>query len=465
MADFVPEFDDYSEEPPTTSVALGPPHNRQAEEAVLGAVLLDADVYYDLTQAVGEEDFYIRRNGMVWAAYQRLGEEKAPIDLLTVSDTLAKTRQLEEVGGISYLTNLINQTPTTLNAKHYAKIVHDNAIRRRMITTANQLAKLAVDEEQTIDTVLNEAEKSIFSLSEKRIQRDLTPLNQVLSKVYDQVEALANRDSQITGVPTGLNKLDQWLGGLQKSDLLIVAGRPGMGKTGFMLTIAKNAAMIHHKTVAYFSLEMANEQLAQRLLAQETNIDMKYIRTGQLTEDDWSRFSFAINNLTDTRLFLDDTPGITPLQLRTKCRRLHAEFNLDLVVIDYLQLMQSERRTENRVQEVSNISRNLKMLARELNVPVLAAAQLSRAVEQRTDKRPVLSDLRESGSLEQDADIVLFIHRQYADDPKDERNKIAEIVVAKHRNGPTHAGISLAFKQESASFDNMSDTAQDQEIR
>ncbi|NSW51991.1 MAG: replicative DNA helicase [Anaerolineae bacterium] len=455
MSDYIPDFDDYGDTQTTSSPVQGPPHNRSAEEAVLGSVLLDPEVYYDLTQILGADDFYIRRNGTIWLAFQALAEEKAPIDLLTVSDTLAKTRQLEDIGGVGYLSSLINQTPTTLNARHYGRIVHDNAIRRRMILAANQLAKLAVDEEQTIDTVLNEAEKSIFSLSEKRIQRDLTPLNMILSKVYDQVEALANRDTEITGVPTGLNYLDRWLGGLQKSDLLIVAGRPGMGKTGFMLTAAKNAAIIHKKTVAYFSLEMSNEQLAQRMLAQETNIDMKMIRTGRLKEDDWDRFVFAINNMTDARLFLDDTPGITPLQLRTKCRRLHMEFNLDLIVIDYLQLMQSERRNENRVQEVSHISRNLKMLARELNVPVLAAAQLSRAVEQRTDKRPVLSDLRESGSLEQDADIVLFIHRPSADDPSDERFKMAEIIVAKHRNGPTHAGIELLFKPESASFDNL----------
>jgi len=277
----------------------------------------------------------------------------------------------------------------------------------------------------------------------------------VLSNVYDQVEALANRDTEITGVPTGLTYLDRWLGGLQKSDLLIVAGRPGMGKTGFLVTVAKNAAIIHKKTVAYFSLEMANEQLVQRMLAQETNIDMKNIRTGRLNGDDWDRFVFAINNLTHSRLFLDDTPGISPLQLRTKCRRLHMEYNLDLIVVDYLQLMTGDRRNENRVQEVSNISRNLKLLARELNVPVLAAAQLSRAVEQRADKRPVLSDLRESGSLEQDADIVMFIHRPSADDSSDERFTKAEILISKHRNGPTHSGIELLFRPESASFDNL----------
>ena len=457
MTDFVPEFLEppAEQEPSQSSYLQGPPHNRQAEEAVLGSVLLDPEVYYDLIQTLSEDDFYIRRNGMIWECFQTLAEEKNPIDILTVNDELNKINKLDDVGGVTYLSGLVNQTPTTLNANYYGRIVHNNAIRRRMIRAANQMAKLAVDENQSVDTVLNEAEKAIFSLSEKRIQRDLIPLDKVLSNVYDQVEALANRDTEITGVPTGLTYLDRWLGGLQKSDLLIVAGRPGMGKTGFLVTVAKNAAIIHKKTVAYFSLEMANEQLVQRMLAQETNIDMKNIRTGRLNGDDWDRFVFAINNLTHSRLFLDDTPGISPLQLRTKCRRLHMEYNLDLIVVDYLQLMTGDRRNENRVQEVSNISRNFKLLARELNVPVLAAAQLSRAVEQRADKRPVLSDLRESGSLEQDADIVMFIHRPSADDSSDERFTKAEILISKHRNGPTHSGIELLFRPESASFDNL----------
>ena len=280
-----------------------------------------------------------------------------------------------------------------------------------MLAAANEIAKLAYDQTQTVDTVMDEAEKSIFSISERRVRHDLQPIQQVLSECYDRVDQLSQRGDEIMGVPTGLIDLDKLLGGLQKSDLLIIAGRPGMGKTGFLLSVAKNAAQTHKKHVAIFSLEMSNEQLVQRLIAQETGIDTQRLRTGKLTDDEWPLFTHAIEVLRDTHIFLDDTPAITPLQLRTKCRRLHLEYELDLVIVDYLQLMRGDTRNDNRVQEVSYISRNLKVLARELNVPVLAAAQLSRAVEQRTDKKPVLSDLRESGSIEQDADIVMFIHR------------------------------------------------------
>lgn len=457
MTDFSPDFPDQFEtsaiEPGGAAPVVGPPHSRNAEEAVLAAVLVNPDAYYDLVQILQTEDFFIRRNGMIWDGFVQLTEQKTPIDLLTVSDHLERNKILEEVGGLSYLSELVNNLTTSLNATHYANIVKNNAIRRRMITSANLLATLAFDEEKPIDAILDEAEKSVFNLSENRINRDLTPLNRVLGNVYDQVEILANRDTDITGVPTGMNLVDKFMGGLQKSDLLIIAGRPGMGKTGFMLTVAKNSAVIHKKTVAYFSLEMANEQLAQRMLAQATGIDMRKIRLGALGDDDWSKFIYAINDMTNARLFLDDTPAITPMQLLAKCRRLDTEYDLDLVIIDYLQLMGTGRRNENRVQEVSYISRTLKMLARELNVPVLAAAQLSRAVEQRADKRPMLSDLRESGSLEQDADIVMFIHRQGMDDDSDARKDFAELIIAKHRNGPTHSGIKMLFKPHSASFE------------
>jgi replicative DNA helicase len=268
------------------------------------------------------------------------------------------------------------------------------------------------------------------------------------------VDRLSQRGDEIMGVPTGLIDLDRLLGGMQKSDLIIIAGRPGMGKTGFMLSVAKNAAQKHKKHVAIFSLEMANEQLVQRLIAQETGIDTQRLRTGKLNDDEWPLFTHAIEVLSDTHIFLDDTPAISPLQLRTKCRRLHLEYGLDLVVVDYLQLMTSDARNDNRVQEVSYISRNLKVLARELNVPVLSAAQLSRAVEQRTDKKPVLSDLRESGSIEQDADIVMFIHRPDALEKDSPRANIAEIIVAKHRNGPTHSGIEMVFLNNLARFEN-----------
>jgi replicative DNA helicase len=430
------------------------PHNREAEEAVLGAIFINPEAYYEVAQFLSPTDFYIIRNQWVWEAFNALHDSRKPIDVVTVSEVLDQQNRLGEVGGKAYLMSLVNQTPTSLHAEAYARIVEDNAIRRNMLLAANDMAKLAYDNKFTVDTILDEAEKSVFGLSEKRIQHDLKPIQSVLSEVYDRVDHLSQQSDEIMGVPTGLIDLDKLLGGMQKSDLIIIAGRPGMGKTGFMLSAAKNAAQKFKKHVAVFSLEMSNEQLVQRIIAQETGIDTQRLRTGKLKDDEWPIFTHAIEVLSDTQIFLDDTPAITPMQLRTKCRRLHMEYELDLVVIDYLQLMSGDRHTDNRVQEVSYISRNLKVLARELNVPVLVGAQLSRAVEQRADKRPVLSDLRESGSLEQDADIVMFIHRPDAMEKDSERQNIAEMIVAKHRNGPTHSGIEMIFRNNLAKFDN-----------
>jgi replicative DNA helicase len=442
-----------ADEAPSSSIQ-SLPHSRQAEEAVLGSILIDAEAYFNVAQFLKPDDFYIVRNRWVWEAFTRLHERRAPLDYLTVCEELGQQDQLSEVGGPAYIMSLINQTPSSLNAEAYGRLVEEHSVRRRMLQAANDLARLAYDQKQSIDTVMDEAEKSIFSISERRVHHDLQPIQTVLSEVYDRVDQLSKRDEEIFGVPTGLVDLDRLLGGLQKSDLLIIAGRPGMGKTGFMLSIMKNAAMRHKKHIAMFSLEMSNEQLVQRLIAQETGIDTQRLRTGKLSEEEIPLFTHAIEVLSDTHIYLDDTPAITPMQLRTKCRRLHLEYELDLIIIDYLQLMASDARTDNRVQEVSYISRNLKVLARELNVPVLTAAQLSRAVEQRADKRPVLSDLRESGSLEQDADIVMFIHRPDAMEKDSPKANLAEIIVAKHRNGPTHPGIELVFLNNLARFEN-----------
>ncbi len=447
MSDFIPEET-------STSEVQAPPHNRQAEEAVLGAVLIDSEAYFTVSQFLKAEDFYIVRNRWIWEAFTRLHEKRSPIDYLTVTQELETQGQMDEVGGQAYLLTLINQTPSSLNVEAYAHVVEEHSLRRKMLTAANELAQLAFDQKQSIDTVIDEAEKKIFSISEKRVRHDLQPISQVLSEVYDRIDQLSQRTDEIMGVPTGLIDLDKLLGGLQKSDLLIIAGRPGSGKTGFMLSVMKNAAQRYKKHVAMFSLEMSNEQLVQRLIAQETGIDTQRLRTGKLTEEEWPLFTHAIEVLADTHIFLDDTPAITPMQLRTKCRRLHMEYELDLIIVDYLQLMSGDTRNDNRVQEVSYISRNLKVLARELNVPVLAAAQLSRAVEQRADKKPVLSDLRESGSLEQDSDVVMFIHRPDALEKDNPRSNLAEIIVAKHRNGPTHGGIELVFLNNLARFDN-----------
>lgn len=440
------------EAPPTTTPQITP-HSREAEEAVLGAVMINPEAYYDVAQFLQADDFYIHRHRWIWETFARLHEQRIPIDFLTVSEELDQQGQLAEAGGPAYLTSLINNVPTSLHAEAYGHIVEETAVRRRMLSAANEIAKLAYQQDVSVEEVMNDAEKAVFGVSERRTTRDLQPIKQVLSEYIDRIDQLARRDGEMYGVPTGFIDLDRLLGGLQPSDLLIVAGRPGMGKTAFMLSAAKNAAQIYKKHVAVFSLEMSSEQLIQRMIAQETGIDSQRLRTGKLTEAEWPLFTHAIEVLGDTVIFLDDTPALTPLQLRTKCRRLHLEFKLDLILVDYLQLMSSGRRSENRVQEVSYISRNLKVLARELNVPVLAAAQLSRAVEQRTDKEPQLSDLRESGSLEQDSDIVMFIHRPEVYEKDTLKQNLAQIKIAKHRNGPI-GSIELVFRSQIAKFEN-----------
>src|SRR6266508_459788 len=447
MTDFLPSEEITSPAPQIV------PQSREAEEAVIGAVLINPESYYDVAQFLQADDFYIHRHRWIWETFTRLHERRVPIDLLTLSEELDKVGQLAEIGGPAYLTALVNQVPSSLNAESYGRIVEGHAIRRKMINAANQIAALAYNEKNVVDTVMDEAEKAVFNVSERRLRHDLQPISSVLSDYYDRIDDLAKRPDDIHGVPTGFIDLDKMLTGLQPSDLLIIAGRPGQGKTGFLLSIAKNAALTHKKKVAIFSLEMSNEQVVQRLIAQETGIDSQRLRSGKLTEEEWPLFTHAIEVFSDTKMFLDDTPAITPLQLRTKCRRLHMEYGLDLILVDYLQLMGGETRNDNRVQEVSYISRNLKVLARELNVPVLAAAQLSRAVEQRADKHPVLSDLRESGSLEQDSDVVMFIYRpdQYEKDTV--KQNVAEIIVAKHRNGPV-GSVELIFRNTLAKFEN-----------
>ena len=434
-------------QPSTTTI----PHNREAEEAVVGAVLINPEAYLDLAQFLQPDDFYIVRHRWIWEAFARLHEKRVPLDFLTISEELESAGQLAEIGGPAYLTALLNQVPTSLHAEAYGHMVEAAAIRRRLLTSANQIATLAYNEQESIENVIEGAEKSIFNVSERRLKKDMLPISTVLSSYYDRIRELSKRPEDIFGVPTGFIDLDRMLTGLQPSDLVIIAGRPGQGKSGFLLSAAKNAALMHKKNVAIFSLEMSNEQVVQRLLAQETGIDSQRLRNGKLKDDEWSLLNHAVEVLGDTHIYLDDTPAITPLSLRTRCRRLHMEFGLDLIILDYIQLMGGDMRNENRVQEVSYISRNLKALARELNVPVLAAAQLSRAVEQRTDKRPVLSDLRESGSIEQDADIVMFIYRpdQYEKDTA--KNNVAEIIVAKHRNGPT-GSVELIFLSHLAKF-------------
>jgi len=422
----------------TLSDALTLPSNRDAEEALIGAVLINQDVYLDVAQFLSADDFFLNRNQWIWETFKQIKETRDPIDLVTVTETLANRGQLDEVGGQAYLISLINRAPNAYHAESYGRIIEQNAIRRRMLDAANEIARLAYHQDQSIETVIDDAEKAVFNVSERRIKRDLKPIKEVATEYYERIEEIEGRAGDIFGVPTGLIDIDNLLGGLQNSDLLIVAGRPGMGKTGFLLGTLRNAALVHKKHVAMFL---------------DTRIDTQRLRSGKLNGNEWDIFFQALDSYANTMIFLDDTPAITPLSLRTKCRRLDLEFGLDLVIVDYLQLMTGDSRTDNRVQEVSNISRNLKVLAKELNVPVLTAAQLSRAVELRQDKKPQLSDLRESGSLEQDADIVMFIDRDPLSDDPDKRNK-AQMIIAKHRNGPTHGGIDLVFIDELAKFEN-----------
>ncbi len=429
------------------------PHSREAEEAVLGSVLVNTEVYYDVAHFLSADDFFLHRNGWIWEAFVSLQEQRLPIDLLTVAEELERQGRLDQAGGHAYLTSLINNVPSSIHGEAYAHMVEESATRRRLLDAANRIAKLAYQTDSLLEDVVDESEKAVFGVSERRLPHQLQPIKQVLSEYYDRIDYLARHQDETIGVPTGFIDLDRLLGGMQPSDLLIIAGRPGQGKSGFCISVAKNASQLHKKHVALFSLEMSNEQLVQRLVAQETRINSQRLRLGEIHDDEWPLFTQAVSALGEAHIFLDDTPSISPLQLRTKCRRLHMELGLDLIIVDYLQLMTGDTRIDNRVQEVSYISRNLKALARELNVPVLAAAQLSRAVEQRADKRPVLSDLRESGSLEQDADIVMFIYRpdQYETDTL--KQNVAEIMVAKHRNGPV-GSVELVFRKSLAKFEN-----------
>jgi replicative DNA helicase len=446
-----------TDSPSAVSADYGPsrsaPHAVEAEEAVLGCVLINPESYFEVSHFLRPDDFYLHKHRWIWNAFISLHEQRLPIDALTVSEELERHNQLSEVGGPGFLARLINAVPTSLHAEAYGRLVERESMRRRLLEAATRVAQLAYAEDRDIAEVVNDAEAAIFSVSERRLTKDLAPIKEAISQYYDRIKYLFEHRDEILGVPTGFIDLDKLLGGLQQSDLIIVAGRPGSGKTGLMLNVAKNAALVYKKHVAVFSLEMSNDQLVQRLIAQETGIDSQRLRLGDIRDDEWPLFVQASSVLSDAQVFLDDTPALTPNQLRAKCRRLDQEFGLDLVIVDYLQLMQGEGRNENRVQEVSAISRGLKQLARELNVPVLAGAQLSRAVEQRQDKRPVLSDLRESGSLEQDSDIVMFIHRPDMYEKEGSRTNIAEIIVAKHRNGPT-ADVQLVFRGALTKFEN-----------
>ncbi len=428
------------------------PHSIEAEEAVLGSILLNPDSLFEVIPFLRAEDFYIVRHSWIWEAVLTLHERRDPIDHLTVVSELEQRGQLAETGGAAFILGLVNKTPSALNTEGYGRIVERMAVRRRLIEAAQQVARVAHSEETDIDEVVGQAERAIFDVTERRLTRDLVPIEEVVSAYYDEISLKARQQEDLMGVPTGFIDLDKLLVGMQKSDLIIIAARPGMGKSSWLNSVVLNAARSHQR-VALFSLEMSNAQLVQRMISMETNIPSHKLREGKLDERDWSRFTAATTRLSELPIHLDDTPALSTQELRSKARRLYLEYGLDLVMIDYLQLMTTPYKSENRVQEISYISRSLKQLARELNIPVVAAAQLSRAVEQRNDKRPILSDLRESGSIEQDADIVMFIYRDaYYNTDSPEGNR-TEINVTKHRNGPTGT-VHLVFIPELTQFQN-----------
>lgn len=431
------------------------PHSVEAEEAVLGSILINPEALYEVAAFLQPDDFFIVKNSWVWEAILRIQERNDEIDYLTVIEELRQQGRLTELGGPAYITYLINHTPTSIYAEAYGRIVERASLRRKMLAAASEIAQLAHEEDADINEVIDRAEQSLFEVTERRLNKELVPIRLAISDYFDRIEYLYQQPDVPRGVPTGFTDLDRLLGGLQKSDLCIVAGRPGMGKTSWLLSVALNAARAIKGRIAIFSMEMSNEQIVQRLVSSETGIGTHVLRQGQLDDRGWNLFVEATGNLSGLRIYLDDTPALSPIQMRTKCRRLYNEYGMDLIMVDYLQLMSSGTgRQENRVQEISFISRHLKQIARELNVPVLAAAQLSRAVEQRQDKRPQLSDLRESGSIEQDADVVMFIYRDEVYNENTDKLNQADIIVAKHRNGPTGT-VALYFRKELTQFANM----------
>ncbi len=430
------------------------PHSIDAEEAVLGSILINPDALFDVAAFLEKDDFFILRHGMVWEAIRAVHERGESIDNLTVTEELRLRKQLDQVGGPAFITYLMNNTPTHIHAETYGHMVERAATRRRLLKAAQEVAKAAIQEDADIDEVVNRSEAALFGVTERRLKREIVPMSYAVRQYFERLEHLyAHRDEPL-GLPSGFTDLDRLLGGMQKSDLIIVAARPGVGKTSFLLSVAMNAARSVKARVAIFSMEMSQEQLVQRFFAAETGINSQKLRLGNLDEHEWERSIEATSRLFPVPIYIDDTPALNVSQIRTKCRRLYREFGLDMILVDYLQLMNSGVRSENRVQEISVISRGLKELARELNVPVMSAAQLSRAVEQRGDKRPQLSDLRESGSIEQDADIVVFLYRDELYNENTDRPNQADIIVAKHRNGPTGV-ITLYFQKDLTQFRNM----------
>jgi replicative DNA helicase len=435
-----------------------PPQNPEAEESVLGSIIIDNDALVKIADIINPDDFYLPPHRHIYEAILDLYYKNAPIDILSLSNRLEEKKLLTEVGGVSFLTSLVNKTPTSAHILHYANIIHQKKVLRDLIAASYKIAELGWNESEDIDDLLDQAEQTIFTISQKSVSQDFVILKDELTKAFERIDQLQKGGGKLRGVPTGFEALDNYLSGLQKSDLIILGARPSIGKTSLAMDIARNIALKERIPVGIFSLEMSRDQVVDRLIAAESTVDLWKIRTGHLSTDgeinDFSLIQDAFSRLSEAPIYIDDAASPTVMQMRTMARRLLSEANLGLIIVDYLQLITPMMTRESTVQQYSEVSRSLKSLARELNVPILALSQLSRAVEQRSPAIPRLSDLRETGSLEQDADVVLFIYREDKYYPESERKNIADIIIAKHRNGPL-GKASLYFNEQLASFRNL----------
>ena len=432
-----------------------PPQSLEAEESILSAILVDNDTLLEVLEILSPEDFYRSAHQKIFSAISELFSRNEPVDLVTLTNILREHARLEEIGGAAYLANLVDTVPLAVNAQYYAKIVYDKACLRRLIEKSNSIAKRCFEDRGDVDSVIDFAESSIFEISENKIRPTFYPIGKIIESNIDVLEERQGNRALVTGVATGFTKLDELTAGFQKSDLVILAGRPGMGKTALALNIAKNAAVDANIPVAIFSLEMSKEQLSLRMLSSEARIDSSRLRRGFISQDDWIKITDSAGVLSQAPIFIDDSPNITALEIRAKSRRLKMEKDIGLIIIDYLQLMKSRASAERRDLEISEISRSLKALAKELDLPVVALSQLNRKLEERSDKRPQLADLRESGALEQDADVVAFLYRDelYNRDENNPNKGKAELIVSKQRNGPTGFTI-LTFLDTYTRFEN-----------
>ena len=437
-----------------------PPHNIDAEQSVLGCMLLDKESVATATDFLDSDDFYADAHKEIFDSMVEIYDRGEPVDLVTVTEQLRQRGTLEAVGGVVYLSDLSMTVPSTANIKYYVDIVEEKAILRRLIAACNDIIKQSYEAREEIDLIIDHAEKSIFEITQRNTVSDFEPIKTVLLDTYAKIEEMSKNKGKIIGVPTGFHDFDQKTSGLQPSDFVLIAARPSMGKTSFVLNVAQYAAIRANVPVAIFSLEMSKEQLVQRMLSAEANVELQKIRTGDLSEEEWIKLVEAAGPLSQAPIYIDDTPGISVMEMRSKARRLKLEKGLGMIVIDYLQLMSGRGRAENRQQEISEISRSLKALARELSVPVVTLSQLSRAPEARTDHRPMLSDLRESGAIEQDADLVAFLYRDEYYNPDTEKKNIAEVIIAKQRNGPTGT-VELVWLGQYTKFANYAKTHQE----